>query len=60
MAFKHDIQIKAQHISGNQTISRKQWEVFREAAPNADLHPQPILAQLQTLLSEATSIHVHC
>lgn len=62
IALKHNIQFKAQHIPGKSnnivdSMSRKQWEVFRKAAPNADIHPQPIPAQFQTLLFQASSIH---
>jgi hypothetical protein len=60
MALKHNIQFKAKHIPGKSNviadaISRQQWDTIRKAAPQADLHPQPILDQFQMMFSKVTS-----
>lgn len=50
-----NIQFKAQHIPGKtnkiaDSISRKQWDLFRDLAPTADIDPQTIPASFQKLL----------
>lgn len=63
MTLEHNIQFKAEHISGksmiviSDAISRKQWDVLCIVVPQAELHPQSIPVQFQTMLSEVISIN---
>lgn len=67
MALKHNIQFKAQHIPGKSniiadSISRKQWEVFRAEAPSSAIHSSPIpditlTSHIQSLFNASVAIN---